>query len=849
MTESKPRKSNATKKQIKKEAQIAQDNDTKKRNTIIIIALAGIALLLVCLIVFLATGTLLVALPGSGGEVRIKDNNERVLSQTGGEVSLGELTVDVPSGVVLDEALLQIGEVSTRSLPLKLPKNVDLVGNVYALEWGQGALISGDPVEVTFSYNPRTLPKNASEEELAIMTYDGSEWLRIPAEVDTDSNTVTAQVNHFCLKALVRYTLTGFSQRDVADRTRADIDVSGRVEYTLADYAEDRSAKTAPAGNLRFALIDTDGIVLYDGRLENDGSFAFVIPEGTDVAIDLDATMRIYAEDNQAGRVLDRTPPNGGVWWYDSEVQSVSLSSDRMDFFTITIPAEDSGAFNILHAVKQGQAASPGLKPDPVNIVWAGTGRGTDVDTHYDEDLDVIFLSKSPQSAWDEDLILRMYGEYVHHWLLLDNSSLFCGGSPKGPEKKSNECQAWNEGFGYFYSAMVRGDEYYEVYENSDGVEEEFNLENGAVAYGPRSSGTVSQVLWDMIDSRNDGENVEVSVSDIFDLIFEYNTSIDNIGAFYDFWTVDHNLNWDLCQLFADYEIVDMDDCDELKYLPEMEQEEESIVVTDMDIKYLEYGDGSMGSLQTYDEQFWSFEAEEGDVVTITIQPLDEGLELDLVLIDEYDDFIAFGEGSISRLSIEQFTIPADGEYLINVAALAGEGDYTISLDKMLYDKPQPATKTFTATPKQATATPTLTRTGTQVPTKTATTTQTPTLTSKPSQTPTTTLQGGPTGGTIRFTIIGYPYRVSISTIAIGMPVTNWDDVSNATLTNGTTIFDQYNDPLKPGEQITIDAPAGVWSITAWSRAISGESLFDAEMLIDMREDTEWVIEDHPKWD
>ena len=833
------------KKKVEKIKSGDEENFPTKNRTPIIIITAVILVTGICFIVLLATGTLLFILPGTGGAVTIKDSTQRTLSDTGGEVYLGDLSINVPAGVIQGEGILQIGEVGKRSLPQELPKNADLIGSVYALEWAQGSNVSDNPVEVTFSYDPDDLPKDAGENELAIMSYDGTQWLRIPAEIDTAANTVTAEVSHFCLKALVRYTLTGFSRRGVADRTQTDIDVSGRVEYIRGNYIGDRSAESIPAGNLRFALIDTDGIVLYDGWLEDDGSFDFVIPQGTDVAIDLDAVIRVYAEDLRAGRVLNRLPPDGGAWWYNSEVQSVSLSSDRMDFFTITIPDEHSGAFNILDAIKRGQAFSPGIKPDPVTVVWPGTTRGSDVDSAYDEDLDVIFLSKKPQTAWDADLILRMYGEYVHHWLILDNSSLFCSGNPKGPEKKSNDCRAWQEGFGYFYSAMVRGDEYYEIYKNSDGIEEEFNLENGAVAYGPRSAGTVSQVLWDMTDGRNDGENVVIGLDKIFNVLFEYGTSIDSITSFYNFWSMDYIVDREFCQLFADYEILDMEECEDLKYQPNMGEGKEETQPDNVEIPWLEYGDGSMGSLETYQETLWRFTGHSGDVITITVKPLDEGLELDLLLIDAYDDFIAFGEGSPSRLSIEQFTLPADGKYLINVASLAGEGDYTISLDRAVVDATNPAPNTTTPTSQQATATQTLTRTGTQAPSRTPTFTMTALPSATLTNTSAPTLPSGPTGGTIQLTIIVPQTNKPIALVCIQEPITNWDDVS---VFDSTKVFDDPDNPIEAGNQLTIEVPAGVWTISAWTPTLGGYNLYDAEMQIDLRYDTEWGVYKNPRW-
>jgi len=114
-----------------------------------------------------------------------------------------------------------------------------------------------------------------------------------------------------------------------------------------------------------------------------------------------------------------------------------------------------------------------------------------------------------------------------------------------------------------------------------------------------------------------------------------------------------------------------------------------------------------------------------------------------------------------------------------------------------------------------------------------------------PTNSPVPTLQGGPTGGTIRFTIIVPQANQSIGLIRIGEPVTNWDEVGGF---DDIKIFEDSDNPIKAGEQITVDAPAGVWSITAWTPTLGGYNLYDAELLIDMREDTQWEVYKNPRW-
>ena len=94
----------------------------------------------------------------------------------------------------------------------------------------------------------------------------------------------------------------------------------------------------------------------------------------------------------------------------------------------------------------------------------------------------------------------------------------------------------------------------------------------------------------------------------------------------------------------------------------------------------------------------------------------------------------------------------------------------------------------------------------------------------------------------------------SIWVVLIHEPITDldYDTIWGIWSNEDIAIYgvDEY-DPIRPGEQVTVDAPAGVWSISAWRRDMEhgGYFPYDAEMQIDMREDTEWIIENHPELD
>lgn len=100
----------------------------------------------------------------------------------------------------------------------------------------------------------------------------------------------------------------------------------------------------------------------------------------------------------------------------------------------------------------------------------------------------------------------------------------------------------------------------------------------------------------------------------------------------------------------------------------------------------LVYGESVEGELSdNVTEQFWLFEGEEGDVVTISMTAEDES-ELDtwvwlydpneIPLID--NDDIEAGENLNSEIS--DFELPEDGEYIIRATRISGEGAYSLSL-------------------------------------------------------------------------------------------------------------------------------------------------------------------------
>jgi hypothetical protein len=105
----------------------------------------------------------------------------------------------------------------------------------------------------------------------------------------------------------------------------------------------------------------------------------------------------------------------------------------------------------------------------------------------------------------------------------------------------------------------------------------------------------------------------------------------------------------------------------------------------------LAYGDEFTGELtDDANEQVWTFEGSEGDVVTITMISDDFDPLLELYTAAGYedndapllvnDDAESFELGTDSQ--IPGFQLPEDGEYVIVATAFSGDGEYEISLEE-----------------------------------------------------------------------------------------------------------------------------------------------------------------------
>jgi hypothetical protein len=618
-------------------------------------------------------------------EVKVVRQKTEIITTEGGEVELEDLQIIIPEDAVEGEAEILVAQISPASLPVEPPD--DVVGDIFAIEWQSNKASQGDEVALNFSFNSKDIPENVPLSCLSIFTFDGEDWMRVPSEVDQENNILTTSTTHFS------YWSWGFS-RFAPDYTQGNIQVTGSVEFMYGFYQHDTNASTLPASGLRFALIDSDMITLKEGWLDDDGSFNFIIPEGTDVGLGIDVILRVYADHPDYGKVTKYISPGAGAWFYNSEVYETSLSTESISFRTIRIPAEHSGAFNILHTIGQGHRFSNEegyWMPSPAHIIWAGLSNEEPFDNAFNDEERYISISSTPQSAWDHDLIRRLYGEYLLNDLS-GKESLFCRGRFDTMFTEASDCWAWQKGWALFFGTASGKSSHYEEYRNRSSPAVELDLEDNFYTDTPETAASIGTLLWDLGDSHEDGERVSIPIDEIFQLLRNYGTQVDSIDSFYNFWDIRVGINAEICHVFADYEVVEVENCpsysssdDHQEYDPEEDQEHSQPQEGEIEYREIKYSDNLYGELDLDGQDVYVFQGDAGDILKIGMMAYEED-ELDtfVILIQEWDNHVVdqnddMAEGLYDSL-IEDVELPEDGTYLI-LARGEGQGEYMIWLE------------------------------------------------------------------------------------------------------------------------------------------------------------------------
>src|SRR4030067_1707888 len=81
----------------------------------------------------------------------------------------------------------------------------EIIGSVYDI--GPSGATFDPPINLTITYDEANLPAGATEENLAIAPWDGSQWVELDgSQVNAASNTITAPVSHFSIFTVLAHS-------------------------------------------------------------------------------------------------------------------------------------------------------------------------------------------------------------------------------------------------------------------------------------------------------------------------------------------------------------------------------------------------------------------------------------------------------------------------------------------------------------------------------------------------------------------------------------------------------------------------------------------------------------------
>jgi len=118
----------------------------------------------------------------------------------------GNLTLTVPKDTIcLDKDGDRLGslEAAVDESPPARPEDAHVIGPAY--DFGPDGATFDPALTLTWSYDPEALPEDVAEGDLVIAYYDeaAGEWVELDGAVDTEDNTITAQVEHFTTFAII----------------------------------------------------------------------------------------------------------------------------------------------------------------------------------------------------------------------------------------------------------------------------------------------------------------------------------------------------------------------------------------------------------------------------------------------------------------------------------------------------------------------------------------------------------------------------------------------------------------------------------------------------------------------
>jgi hypothetical protein len=160
----------------------------------------------------------------------------------------GSFIVTIPKGTrCLDDRGRRLEYLEAEicdSMP-PLPSGCCLIGQAFSLE--PDGTYFDPPIQVTFLYDSNDLNNGVTEEDLVIACcYESDvEWLFLQSEVDTDTMTAVANVNHLTTFALLGFPISIQPEEEPSSH-RSSISQPEPLDTPSEETAEDASSLVVP---------------------------------------------------------------------------------------------------------------------------------------------------------------------------------------------------------------------------------------------------------------------------------------------------------------------------------------------------------------------------------------------------------------------------------------------------------------------------------------------------------------------------------------------------------------------------------------------------------------------------
>ncbi len=208
---------------------------------------------------------------GSPGIISVSESvnsSGKFTEEVTGKSEDGKVKITIPKNTVgknQNGQPLHTITIKEKKSPPDPPTDTNIIGLVYDLE-PDGSTFD-PPIYVTLSYKQSQIPDGVAEENMVLAIWDKTkgEWEILPCTVNPTSNTITADVAHFCEFTIIAYTRP-------ADISVSNISLSpGQVN--IGETAT-LTATVTNSGDLQGtydAILKIDGVATQTRQVEIDG--------------------------------------------------------------------------------------------------------------------------------------------------------------------------------------------------------------------------------------------------------------------------------------------------------------------------------------------------------------------------------------------------------------------------------------------------------------------------------------------------------------------------------------------------------------------------------------------------